>query len=480
MTKTGTTGRKLVGAVVASLSGMLGMVMLTASPALAAAFSDGSFETPDIATNFQVFTTGQMIGPWQVTGTSVDLVDGVLNGTPGSDGVQWIDLAGSPGPGGLQQSFDTVNGQQYTVSYDVGNRCAVSTDARAFVNGVLVDSVTFATNSPFVTRTFVFAATGPSTSLAFDTTSTTNCGTSLDNVRFVPRPVAAPASQCTGAVGHKVQFRKVSTTITSDAVADQAMALPPTDPAVLARATDNGVPTINYSDGGFAEPSQAGFAPLRDVQTPPLTPVAGTFLAAADPNFVMRSSGYISVPTAGVWTFTVHGDDMFRLAIGSPPQVLSATAVPSGDSTTSAPVNFPAAGCYYYTLQHANGGGPSSVSLSATGPGQPTPTLVGLGLLPVFQGVDNPTSCKIVAVRRAPNSSDGFHDDMDVNVTDADTIGAIYNVVISNGTASFPGVPLAPGQTTLQVVRATKAVQGQSTTWSFDVADWNGVTKHCA
>ena len=295
-------------------------------------------------------------------------------------------------------------------------------------------------------------------------------------------PAASPASQCTGATGHRVLFRKVSTSITDATTADQAMAVDPSAASVLARATDNGVPTINYSDGGFLVPggSQAPFVPLRDVQTPPLTPIFGTFVAAAEPNWVMRSSGYINVPTAGVWTFTVHGDDHFRLAIGSPPVLISTYDTPFvGDTTTSAPVSFPAPGCYHYNLQHANGAGPSSVSLSASGPGQPVTTLVGLGLLPVFQGVDNPTTCKITAVRRAPASIDGVHDDMDVTVTDPDGLGAIFNVSVTNGTTALVSPGLTPGVSTSVVVRTTKTTQGQSTPWAFSVADWNENFKRC-
>ena len=154
-------------------------------------------------------------------------------------------------------------------------------------------------------------------------------------------------------------------------------------------------------------------------------------------------------------------------------------AVFVGDVTTSAPVFFPAPGCYYYTLEHVNGPGSSSVSLSATGPGQPTPTLVGLGLLPVFQGVDNPTTCKITAVRRAPASTDAIHDDMDVTITDLDTIGAIFNVLVTNGTAAIVSPGLTPGVSTSIVLRATKTTQGQPTTWSFGVVDWNDNVKLC-
>jgi hypothetical protein len=474
---------KVFSAALAGVSCLVGMVIL-ASPALAAPFTDGGFETPDIAAPYVTVAAGGTIGPWTVTGTSVDLLDSA-GGFAVTEGAQAIDLAGSPGPGGVQQAFDTVAGTTYQVQYDVGSRCAgIPTDVRAFINAAMVDSATFPTTAPFATRSFTFTAAGPSTTLLIDTTAAGNCGPTLDNVRLTPitTVAASPASQCTGASGHRVQFRKVSNTLTSLATADAAMSTDPSAPTVLARATDNGVPTINYSDNGYTVPggSQAPFAPLRDIQTPPLTPVSGTFLAGDDPNTVMRSSGYISVPTAGTWTFTVHADDGNRLAIGSPPQVVIVTdAVFVGDVTTSAPVVFAAPGCYHYTLEHVNGAGPSSVSLSATGPGQPTPTLVGLGLLPVFQGVDNPTTCKITAVRRAPASTDGVHDDMDVTITDLDTIGAIFNVLITNGTAAIVSPGLTPGVSTSIVLRATKTTQGQPTTWSFGVSDWNGNVKLC-
>ncbi len=94
---------------------------------------NGSFETPSIAAtntflSFNLGSTG--ITGWTVVGNSnVAIIPHTYAGLKASDGLQWVDLTGSPGDNynhGLQSgAVTTVVGQTYTLSFDVGNYLAV-------------------------------------------------------------------------------------------------------------------------------------------------------------------------------------------------------------------------------------------------------------------------------------------------------------------------------------------------------------------
>src|SRR5207244_1769404 len=110
-------------------------------------------------------------------------------------------------------------------------------------------------------------------------------------------------------------------------------------------ATDNGVAVVNYVDtgGGNVFPSP------RDVGTPPLTAVKGSFAAAAeDDNFAMRATGVVRIPTAGSWSFSTRSDDGERLLMGADEKtvtIFDASRAPSTDSTT---VTIPQPGLYHF------------------------------------------------------------------------------------------------------------------------------------
>lgn len=481
-----------------------GLFAVGASPA-GAAVTNGGFEVPDITpAAFQITTpTGWALTPSVPGGNVVILKSPTFTVT---EGTQALDLSGlSPNPpaaptaGGVQQILPGVLAlRPGTLTYDWTSKCAGS-NVRVFVNGLLVDSATnaAATYPSYSTRVVNLVPNSATSTLRIDTTTTgptlaSNqiCGTIIDNVTFTQAatvtPTASAASQCSGATGHRVQFRKVNFGIISGALADDAYLRNATDAAVLRQATDNGVAAINYSDGGFTLPLQATIGgTIRDVGEPPLTGVSGptpfvpggTF-AESDPNTVMRSSGYISVPTAGTWNFTVTADDWWRLLIGQPALLVGANegGPATADTSQTLPVTFSAPGCYHYEFQHANGPGSSAIALSATGPGQATPTAVGLGLLPVFQGTDSPLTCQIIAVRPGP-SFIGPNDSMSLSVSDLDGVGGVYNIQATNATVqSFQGTW---GTTGPFEVRATKMTQGAPAAFSFTISDWNGNTKTC-
>src|ERR1051325_1854243 len=90
--------------------------------ALAAPFTNGGFEAPDITPNAFLVTTPT---GWTLAGAAGGNV-GILRSPTFTvpEGTQALDLSGvyaSPAPastGGVQQTIDTVAGSQYTVSYD--------------------------------------------------------------------------------------------------------------------------------------------------------------------------------------------------------------------------------------------------------------------------------------------------------------------------------------------------------------------------
>jgi hypothetical protein len=100
-------------------------------PLRADSITNGSFETPVVPvggfTNFGSGSTG--ITGWTVVGAAggVSIVSGTFsqNGIsfPAESGAQWLDLTGdnTNSNEGVQQTFATTSGTQYTVSFWVGN-----------------------------------------------------------------------------------------------------------------------------------------------------------------------------------------------------------------------------------------------------------------------------------------------------------------------------------------------------------------------
>ncbi len=464
-------------------------------PASAAPFANGGFELPDISPSSFAFGPPTSWTSAGGTGGNTTILKSPTFAV--TEGTQASGLSGtyaSPGPaaaGGIEQAFDTVATAQYTVTYDWTSKCAGS-NVRVKVNTLQVDTATNAaqTYPVYSTRVFNFTAQGASTTLRFDTTTPgaigmSICGTIIDNVRLsaptTPPAVASAASQCTGPTGIRAQFRKVSFAV-SDANQDSAYDRDVSDPAVLAQATDNGRAYINYSDA----PSVNAFPsrPAFDVGTPPLTPVVGAFTPLAiDFNYVMRATGYMNIPTAGLWTFGSTSDDGHRILIGANGTLVTQAVIGNSEGI----ITIPAPGCYHFAFQWyqipADG---ADASFYARGPGQPTDQLVGdtpaVGggsTIAVYQGTDSASTCKITAVRRAPNSNNGVTDDMDVSLTDADGLGGVFNIQATN--VSIAAVPTdwlrgTPGPL---VVRATKLNNAVAGAWSFTMSDFNGNTKVC-
>jgi len=186
----------------------------TAGTARAAAFANGSFETgPSVpsASFTTLYATDTSVTGWTISSGSVDDID--TGYWQAEDGSRSLDMSGV-GPGRIEQTFDTMLGYQYTVTfYLAGNTNA---GCGSSVKGLDVD----ATRNPsahyafdvtghstssmgWVQETYTFVATGTSTTLAFQSADASPCGPALDNVSVTeapPVPALSPAAATTLAL----------------------------------------------------------------------------------------------------------------------------------------------------------------------------------------------------------------------------------------------------------------------------------------
>jgi choice-of-anchor C domain-containing protein len=185
------------------------MALIVPAPAVAAPFSNGGFESPGGMPYFTNLPAGSAVATfitsWTVTAGDIDY--GQHPGGPCQTvGLHCIDLNGYS-PGTIQQTFDTMNGATCTVQFSMarnGNRPASApATLAALINGVAVASYTHnaSLSSQWQPHTFTFVATGASTTLAFQSTTTTwpiNAGPQIDNVMVgcVPPPPPGRLKVC--------------------------------------------------------------------------------------------------------------------------------------------------------------------------------------------------------------------------------------------------------------------------------------------
>ncbi|MET0308399.1 MAG: choice-of-anchor C family protein [Sphingomonas sp.] len=182
--------RKLILATVAAI------VLPVA--ANAQAFQNGSFENGPNPGGFSTLGNGSTaINGWTVGGASIDYI-----GTywVAGDGARSIDLSGN-GAGSVAQTFDTVVGQHYQVSFllagnpdgaPVVKNVGVGATGNATVNYTLNSAGTSHEAMGWTQYTYDFVATGTSTTLNFASLDNSPYGAALDGVSVaaVPEPAA--------------------------------------------------------------------------------------------------------------------------------------------------------------------------------------------------------------------------------------------------------------------------------------------------
>ena len=176
--------------------------------------TNGSFESPShVGGGYVLYTSGStaMTG-WTVLGPaadSVQLTPDTYLGLKASDGRQWVDMTGIYGyDKGLQSdSFATVAGATYRVSFDIGNylpfgRSTVGVSLngepeRSFTNASLAATATAPMN--WAAFSFDWVADGASARISFlgraNGADSNNAGIGLDDVRVERvEPVLPPVT----------------------------------------------------------------------------------------------------------------------------------------------------------------------------------------------------------------------------------------------------------------------------------------------
>lgn len=220
--------RRTVGLCVVStsLAAFAGLVALTATPAIAAPFTNGSFESPKLAT-FQSLTAANAPAGWIVPSDPRGFTwnapaMGLPRGYPdmhASDGAQFVSLQYLERLGTISQTFDTQPGETYRVGFDLSaltqavagvnppqtftltaTAPGVSQDFSMTTLGFLFGGSSKAGTDPWMHHTFDFVANNASSTLTFINRTlygdpSFQFGTSLDNVTVqalsVPEPAAA-------------------------------------------------------------------------------------------------------------------------------------------------------------------------------------------------------------------------------------------------------------------------------------------------
>ena len=199
----------LVGAV-----GLFGPVVAASS-----SFSNGAFNCSlcsqsgyyvSNATSSGFYDISSTVGendmaPWTVTANSVDWIDGLWQAPPGS--LYSLDMNGLTN-GTIQQTFSTVSGANYFVSFELSGNSACGPVTKILdvnATGGSLKQFSFDTQMGpgstyaemnWTAEGYTFTASGTSTTITFagDSTNTSACGPALGDVAVTQ--VAASGAQC--------------------------------------------------------------------------------------------------------------------------------------------------------------------------------------------------------------------------------------------------------------------------------------------
>ena len=210
---------------VRSVSNIIGIVFSSAMALQAFAavghanlLVNGSFETPVIpsATFFDFGVGGEPAGfAWTVTTNTVDIVSNGWSGGTAFDGSQWLDLVGFGTTGGVEQTFATTPGQQYTLSFAYANNpvtgvpgpfsadVTITSGADTLLNQSISHGSSTTSGLDWAPFSMTLTATGTSATLAFDeTVGGPNGGIFLDAVSInAPASVPEPTTLILLATG---------------------------------------------------------------------------------------------------------------------------------------------------------------------------------------------------------------------------------------------------------------------------------------
>jgi choice-of-anchor C domain-containing protein len=148
---------------------------------------NGSFELGPDPGGFSTIKAGETTIPnWTVTGNTVDVIGSYF---PSSNGKRCIDMDGTPGPGGLEQTIPTIPGKEYIVHFDLGANPQCEPDLKKLEVLAAGQKVLFTHTSKtdWEHKSWSFTASGPETTIEFLSRDPegSRCGALLDNVSVV-------------------------------------------------------------------------------------------------------------------------------------------------------------------------------------------------------------------------------------------------------------------------------------------------------
>lgn len=176
--------------------GLVTGILVTVNQASGAFIINGSFENGTNPGAFlNVANAGTDINNWTVLGNSVDYIGTFWTA---SHGFRSLDLNGTD-VGGVSQTFATVMGEKYKISFDLSGNPGgpTSKTLEVLATGGLLTSFSYSlinsgTNMMWATKDYFFTASGVSTTLSFVSTTIDGgvWGPALDNVTInvVPEP----------------------------------------------------------------------------------------------------------------------------------------------------------------------------------------------------------------------------------------------------------------------------------------------------
>ncbi len=187
---------------------LITLALMCSAYASANLIVNGSFEDPPISTNFITVPAGNTtITGWTVLGSSVDLCNqNFLSGFPARDADQFVDLAGSPGPGRVEQSFATSIGTTYNVFFS-GSSNGASSPLEVYLNGSLLYNITPPPQGTWTDYGFQFQAPSTTSSIGFASPVVGNQGALVDRV-IIDAAVPEPATMLGLAVGLAVVIKR--------------------------------------------------------------------------------------------------------------------------------------------------------------------------------------------------------------------------------------------------------------------------------
>jgi choice-of-anchor C domain-containing protein len=174
--------------------------------------TNGSFEVPVVrSSTFDVYGVGSTFGAWTIASGSIDHIS--RNYWQASDGVQSVDVTGSPGNATIYQDLVTTPQQTYQLSFDLSGNPEGSPaikQMQVWWGSTLVDTLSFDTTGHskwsmgWENHTYTVRATASLTRLAFTSLTTGFYGPVLDKVSVqsysVPSPGAATLNSPSGTI----------------------------------------------------------------------------------------------------------------------------------------------------------------------------------------------------------------------------------------------------------------------------------------